>query len=1164
MAIPIQIPPEPLSRNSLLPKYEPLLIESRAYRLLRQELRRYCAGDVNGRSFLISGHRGAGKTTLVASAFLSVLGNSEGRGEHPDKKLLRPLYVPLHGPNLLPDPGRASTPAADVPDAGADAGQPGAAGANTTKAKAAAATPEKTAGAKPAPDGTSRPATQPTPKDRARDETDPETQEALVQITLALHRAVCRELSEHYHRRLLQPHSRSPTAQQRALELAAQLELELYQWPTAARLREFWARADVLQAGVLPSSREDQGLLELVALSAVCDAYRRISGTLSQTETASDEGTQSADATLSFNAAGKDFYGPLVTLLTGGVVGAGTATLTGNPALAAFAGAATALTSAVTMKGTSTRSRTRSRSREDNFLFDLSVATLDRILPLLIDALLRCGLAPIFVVDELDKVVNLQGRMVGMVQHLKKFVAERAFFCFLTDRLYFEQMEHRDTTVAFSPEYTYFTHRLFVVFRPAQLHDYLDNVFEATPASPTPPTSTTPTTDDSDRKVLPYVILHRARMHAIDVQREIAQLRNDKDEVGLPAGTIVSSPLYRFDVMIQLAIEMVLAGDRLHGELDRDPTFYRIAYDALYYLSERWKAGEPVHLGKDHQGAFDKYLDDRIGGDQKKPEAPPAGPASPAAPAPGKRKVRPTSQPGQVEKADAPKIPQALKIPQVTKDFLFERVNELADLLADSESYGKRWKTFNEWRQAQQLPPVPPVVFDALSLTDLDPPLLVSEHGGYVWGYDQSGQPLREGSLEARKDQWEADADNVELFDKALRTLLGSANGLDALASTYSVVPVSPAWTQVTQSIARLRRRDTGGTERGDHRILAGYASMLDANAEAIGSALLSAAVLVAIGGGSASSEEMARALLLVTSACRLRHKVEGEVQESLETLWTELAERFSLTKVDLPYDLEPLVNQTDVTVQLPFKEVATAVRAKKTDVASAIRSAWESVARRAQAVGASPANTPNTEELICAARREGPSKFVQLDLSEMTFASWSGVFVACFIDDGAPPWFAPVALLNLGFGVENARRTFPGDVPSAKDPVPKRFQLISIGIPAEPAILVIKAPRDSVVDSLPPSPTRRVAGLALKSEDLSRARLVQYLKALGEHSGEALFSQLAVEVQTLPPQAPNQAEQLRPAILAQGAPTLFFSKAEFKDAQPPVRTVTSLDQLRT
>ena len=64
-------------------------------------------------------------------------------------------------------------------------------------------------------------------------------QEALVQITLALHRAVCRELSEHYRDRLLRVHYNGSSARGRARTGRA-ARARAYQWPTAARLREFW------------------------------------------------------------------------------------------------------------------------------------------------------------------------------------------------------------------------------------------------------------------------------------------------------------------------------------------------------------------------------------------------------------------------------------------------------------------------------------------------------------------------------------------------------------------------------------------------------------------------------------------------------------------------------------------------------------------------------------------------------------------------------------------------------------------------------------------------------------------------------------------------------------------------------------------------------------
>jgi Cdc6-like AAA superfamily ATPase len=47
---------------------EPHFARSRAYRIFLRELRRYTIEEVSGRSFLIAGHRGAGKTALVSQA----------------------------------------------------------------------------------------------------------------------------------------------------------------------------------------------------------------------------------------------------------------------------------------------------------------------------------------------------------------------------------------------------------------------------------------------------------------------------------------------------------------------------------------------------------------------------------------------------------------------------------------------------------------------------------------------------------------------------------------------------------------------------------------------------------------------------------------------------------------------------------------------------------------------------------------------------------------------------------------------------------------------------------------------------------------------------------------------------------------------------------------
>src|SRR4051812_34484022 len=89
--------PEPLTPRARESLGEPVLIKSKAYDQLLYELRRYCDGQTSGRSFLIAGHRGSGKTTLVLSALQNLLREVRDRP-------LRPLNIQLLGPSLLPDP----------------------------------------------------------------------------------------------------------------------------------------------------------------------------------------------------------------------------------------------------------------------------------------------------------------------------------------------------------------------------------------------------------------------------------------------------------------------------------------------------------------------------------------------------------------------------------------------------------------------------------------------------------------------------------------------------------------------------------------------------------------------------------------------------------------------------------------------------------------------------------------------------------------------------------------------------------------------------------------------------------------------------------------------------------------------------------------------------
>src|SRR5882672_9374895 len=71
-------------------------VDSAAYRQLRREISRYVKKEIRGRSFLVAGHRGSGKTSTVLRAFEAAKLSDNGEVNFP-----RPLLVQLHGLHLL-------------------------------------------------------------------------------------------------------------------------------------------------------------------------------------------------------------------------------------------------------------------------------------------------------------------------------------------------------------------------------------------------------------------------------------------------------------------------------------------------------------------------------------------------------------------------------------------------------------------------------------------------------------------------------------------------------------------------------------------------------------------------------------------------------------------------------------------------------------------------------------------------------------------------------------------------------------------------------------------------------------------------------------------------------------------------------------------------------
>jgi hypothetical protein len=145
---------------------------SQAFNVLQRDLRRYLRGEVAGRSILISGHRGAGKTALVARAIQDCereVMTDAVRPIDPRQRSLppqRPLLVKLHGPTLL---------AIDAPKPAAPAEPIGSGPAVVITATAGAA-----------------------PAKAAEDKADKPAATTLSLITIALYRALAAEAAKAY------------------------------------------------------------------------------------------------------------------------------------------------------------------------------------------------------------------------------------------------------------------------------------------------------------------------------------------------------------------------------------------------------------------------------------------------------------------------------------------------------------------------------------------------------------------------------------------------------------------------------------------------------------------------------------------------------------------------------------------------------------------------------------------------------------------------------------------------------------------------------------------------------------------------------------------------------------------------------------------------------
>lgn len=505
-----------------------------AHRLIRQ-IERWLRGDLKGRSCLIAGPRGSGKTTLIDIAYQSTLFMVPGQ---------RPVVVRLHGPSLLSSRSANATGAADQ-------------------------------------------------KADSANQSDVVTENVLKSLVTNLYQTVAEEFASAYREMMC---LRTPEDQERA----AQLRLTLDGAPGASTLREFWESADALETGVLfhPErllrkedrealrARPDQAKLEIAALATASEAYRMCTGKMEAAEKDEKIATREQELRTEASAKGKEIAQALVSVLAGLSVGGAASASGTSPTNSAVAGAVTALLGMTTLTYTSSMKRQSSTKREITFLPDLSVTVLVHRFPLLLRRLRQAGIAPIFVIDEIDKIHEAANSLNQLVSNLKFLCADISFFCFLTDRAYLSDVAQKSRDTSNNTLLTVYTDLMFVLYETSSFATYLDEVIEV------------PLIGDPkrqlelgwDKEALRLALVHRSRMLAFNLMREISEIRSPDNSLNIYQPR--SSQLYQLFIVMQLAVEVVLCDPLVSERIRQDPDFGQIIYDAVYYPSRIWYQGQ--------------------------------------------------------------------------------------------------------------------------------------------------------------------------------------------------------------------------------------------------------------------------------------------------------------------------------------------------------------------------------------------------------------------------------------------------------------------------------------------------------------------------------------------------------------------------------------------
>jgi hypothetical protein len=127
---------------------------------------------------------------------------------------------------------------------------------------------------------------------------------------------------------------------------------------------------------------------------------------------------------------------------------------------------------------------------------------------------------------------------------------------------------------------------MFVLYETSSFASYLDKVIRV-PIIPDPKRLNELLWD---KEALCLALVHRSRMLAFNLVREISEIRLQDDFLNVRQ--LRGDPLYQMFIVMQLAVEVVLCDPLVSERVRQDPDFGQIIYDALYYPSRIWYQGQ--------------------------------------------------------------------------------------------------------------------------------------------------------------------------------------------------------------------------------------------------------------------------------------------------------------------------------------------------------------------------------------------------------------------------------------------------------------------------------------------------------------------------------------------------------------------------------------------